>query len=278
MNSDTVLFSLIRYQPDLQRQEVVNIGIVVFDEAGPHVAVVPSQGKLLALNPNLSLARVFDQGKRLSDALQGLWERGSTVETMVGAFGGGATLFLTGTGILQRDGRPLEALVEELNQDLVTPPSKKLVREPKRSRLHSELRQVFRSARILGSRPEDITRHLVVPNFPIDPDTGLFAEFALRNGQLHVTETVDFRTAASSTKRQEAQAKTLILVEALERVGRDDLRRYVVVTGASAQVQASMNLLERYSDDLIVRESAEDWRRYVDIMHKAAKPDESGTQ
>lgn len=52
------------------------------------------------------------------------------------------------------------------------------------------------------------------------------------------------------------------------------LRRYVVVTGATAQVQASMNLLGRHAEDLIVRESQQDWRRYVDAMHSAAKPGE----
>jgi hypothetical protein len=192
------------------------------------------------------------------------------------SLGGGISL--SAPGMIEAHGQPAEALLDELLRDLVAAPTKRRLRDPQSSRLHTELRQVFRQAKILGTKPGDIAKHLVVPNFPIDPDVGLFAEFALRNGQLHITETVDFRLSTLSSKRQEAQAKTLLLVQALERVGSKDLKRYVVVTGASPQAQASMNLLERHADDFIVRESEQDWRRYVDAMHRAATPDGASLQ
>jgi hypothetical protein len=278
MNSDTVLFSLIRFQPDVQRQEVVNVGIVLFMPTGPLVSIASSQGKLLALDPNFRLARFFEQGKKLQDALSGLNEDKVPVEQQIRMFNGGGGLSLSAPGMLNTEGRSVESINEELLRDLVTSPPKRRIRGTQTSRLHTELRQVFKQARILGSRPGDIEKHLVVPNFPIDADVGLFAEFALRNGQLHITETVDFRISTPSTKRQEAQAKTLLLIQALERVGSIDLKRYVVVTGASAHVQASMNLLERHADDFIVRESEQDWRRYVDAMHRAATPQGTSLQ
>lgn len=278
MKHKAMLFSLVRYQPDMQRQEVVNVGVVVFADSGPLVSLASNQGKLLALDPNFRLARLYDQGKRLQDAMRTLWEDRTSVDELIHSFGTGGSLSLSPPGMLDSENRSIEVIVEELQKDLVSAPVRSRSREPKTSRLHTELRQVFRQARILGSAPSDISKHLIVPNFPIDTDIGLFAEFALRNGKLHVTETVDFRTSTTAAKKQEAQAKTLILVEALERLGPVDLRRYVVVTGASSQVQASMNLLERYSDDFIVRESAQDWQRYVDTMHKAAKPDDSQLQ
>lgn len=278
MNADTFLFSLVRYQPDMHRQEVVNVGVVLFTPIGSHVSFASNQGKLLALDPNFRLNRLFDQAHRLQDALKGLHQAGVPIEDQVRMFSAGGGVSLSPPGMINAQGQPPEALIEELLHDLVSAPTKKRLREPQTSRLHTELRQVFKQARILGSKPGDIAKHLVVPNFPIDPEVGLFAEFALRNGQLHITETVDFRLSTHASKRQEAQAKTLLLIQALARVGSDDLKRYVVVTGASAQVQASMNLLERHADDFIVRESEQDWRRYVDAMHKAATPEGTSLQ
>lgn len=265
-------FSLIRFQPDVQRQEIVNVGVALFTEDGPFVSLASNQGKILALDPNLRLPRLYDQGSRLQTALRGLHEDHVPLDQQIEMFRARGGLSLSAPGLIESQGRSIETLVEELLHDFVAAPPKTRLRTPQTSRLHTELRQMFKQAQILGTKPGDISRHLVVPNFPIDADVGLFAEFALRNGKLHITETVDFRVSTTSTKRQEAQAKTLLLVQALERVGSSDLKRYVVVTGASASVQASVNLLERHADDFIVRESEQDWRRYVDAMHKAASP------
>lgn len=273
MNNDILLFSLVRFQPDMHRQEIINLGVVLFLPDGPRISLAPNQGKLLALDPNIRLATVYGQVSRLQVALTSMWEQKASVEELVRMFETGGNLSISTTGMLDRTQRRLEEIVDELFRDLVSAPVRRRIREVQTSRLHTELRREFQRAGILGNKPSDISKHLVVPNFPIDTDVGLFAEFALRNGQLHVTETVDFRTSTVSAKRQEAQAKTLLLVQALERVGRGDLRRYVVVTGATAGVQASMNLLQRHADDLIVRESTEDWSRYVDAMHRASKAD-----
>lgn len=275
MSAGLIPFSLVRFQPDMSRQEVINVGIVLFLEDGPRVSIAPSQGKLLALSPNFRIARLFALGSNLQAMAGSLWEESRSAEHVAACLDGLGAISLSRPGVVQAEGRAEADVLEELQRDLVNPPPKRRERQAQTSRLHSELRQLFRQSGILGTTPNDINRHLVVPNFPIDPEVGLFAEFALRNGQLHVTETVDFRTSAPSVKRQEAQAKTLLLVQAQSSVGRADLKRYVVVTGASAQVQASMNLLERHSEDLIVRESSEDWRRYVDAMHAASHPGEA---
>lgn len=273
MNAEALHFSLVRYQPDMQRQEVVNVGVVIFGEDGPQVSMASNLGKLLALDPNFRIAQVYDQGRKLQEALTALHRQGFQTEQAVEMFGVGGSISLSPTGMLARAGRDLEAILSEIHRDLVSAPVQRRSYQPRASRLHTELRRVFQQAKILGSRPDDIRKHLVVPNFPIDPDVGLFAEFAIRNGQLHVTETVDFRTSTPAAKRQEAQAKTLLLLQARDRIGSTDLKRYVVVTGVSSQVQSSLTLLGRYTEDLIVRESAQDWNRYVDAMHRASKPD-----
>ena len=273
MTTETTLkYALVRYQPDRARHEVVNIGVVLFTTAGPVLSVASNLTKLLAIDPNLSLLQVQEDAGALDQALQVLWKSGASAESVTSYFGHamcGATL--SDVGQIAPQNRSVELIVEELQRALVFAPVKKKKQSARASRLNSELRAIFRSAKILGKEPGDIGHHMVVPNFPIDSEVGLFAEFALRNGKLRVTETVDFRGGEPSTKKREAESKTLVLLQALEIVGKSDLHRSVVVSGASEKIQPSISLLSRHADDLIVRESAEDWGRYIDMMAQAAK-------
>ncbi|MEN9923956.1 MAG: hypothetical protein RL268_82 [Pseudomonadota bacterium] len=268
-------YSLVRYQPHVTRHEVVNIGVVLFTPQGPELHLASQLNKLTALDPNLSLQQVHDQVESMRETLTLLHRSGMEPEQ--------ATAFLSKgmagpscmpCGMLDPEGRSLDDLAQELLQELVLPPTRKRVTVSKTSssRLHTELRQLFQRAGMLGKEPSDIARHKVVPHFPIDPDVGLFAEFALRNGRLHVTETVDFTVKDVAAKKREAESKTLVLLQALETVGQSDLRRHVVVSGAQVKAaQASIALLSRHADDVFVRESQADWRRYMDLMSEAAQ-------
>lgn len=271
MKSAPLLFSLVRFQPDMQRQEVVNVGTVLFAESGPLLTLAKNPGKLLALDPNLPVGEFYAQGERLRKLAAHLWCDGANATTIVRMLGEVGAMTLSPAGMIDPGDDSIESLVDELHRDLVTPPPARRQRaEPRTSRLHAELKRVFRDAGMLGSTKDDIHRHLVVPHFPIDAEVGLFAEFALKNGALHVTETVDFRANNQSAKRQEAQAKTLLLLQAGQTIPNSGLLRHVVVSGVSQQVQPSLNLLSRHAEDVIVRESAEDWQRYVDAMYAAA--------
>lgn len=272
MTNNILEFAVLRYQPDIARQEIVNVGSVVFTVNGPVLTVAPNLTKLLALDPNTSLLQVQERAADMQHALRALSSGGSSPAQMVAMFAPSKAGFtMSALGVLDSTDQELSDVINELQRDLVLSPPKKRQSTPRSSRLHTELRAMFKSAKILGKSPGDISQHLVVPNYPIDADVGLYAEFALRNGKLRVTETLDFRNGDHTLKKREAESKTLLLLQALERVGRDDLHRYVVVSGASEKTQTSINLLSRYADDLIVRESAEDWGRYITSMAEAAK-------
>lgn len=271
--NDALNYSLVRYQPHAGRHEVINIGIVLFAPQGPLMDTAAHMGKLLAIDPNADTRLVYEQANALQNAINTMAAKGFDAQQVVDMLSrslAGASLMPLGSVAMR--GRDPHEVLQNLMAELVTPPAKKRGRGPaSHSRLNVELSTIFRQAQMLGTEPGDIARHKVVPRFPIDADVGLFAEFALRNGKLHVTETVDFRVKDRSAKKREAEAKALVLVQALETVGRDDLQRYVVISGADADTQASMNLLERYADHLVVREDPQDWASYIDRMAKAAR-------
>lgn len=273
--SKALQYSLVRYQPHVTRHEVVNIGVVLFTPQGPELHLAPQLHKLAALDPNLPLQRVRDQVESMRQTLVLMHESGIAPEQAAAFLSKGlAGPSCMPCGLLEVDGRDLGDLAQELLQELVLPPARKraAISTQSSSRLHTELRHLFQKAGMLGKAPSDIEHHKVVPHYPIDPDVGLFAEFALRNGRLHVTETVDFTVKDVAAKKREAESKTLVLLQALETVGQQGLRRHVVVSGARVDAaRTSIALLSRHADDVFVRESQADWARYMDLMSQAAQ-------
>ena len=272
----TLNYALIRYQPNRVRHEVLNIGIVLFDITGPLISIANDLKKLLAIDPNLSLSKIQEDAKALERLLRILWVKGKSAEEITKYFGSPAVGFtFSDIGIIDPQGNSNEMIFEELLFDLVlTPAKKKGYYTPRGSSLNSELRALFKRANRLSRDVNDIANHMVIPNYPIEADIGIYAEFALRNGKLRVTETVDFRGGEPATKKREAESKTLVLLQAREIVGRSDLFTSVVVSGVNQKTQSSINLLSRYTDDLIVRESDKDWSRYVAMMAKATNAPE----
>lgn len=271
MTTNQLNYCLVRYQPNPSRHEVVNIGVVLFTQDGPVLEVGTNLTKLLAIDPNVSLTKVHADALELGKTLAALWQQGVSAANSVQFLGKvlcGASCMPLG---LVAATTPQETLADLMQQLVDVPAALGTATRNTKGLLHKELRAMFKQAYILGKTPGDISQHMVVPNFPIDPEVGLFAEFALRNGKLRVTETVDFRAADGANKKREAESKTLVLLQSLETVGRPDLHRYVVVSGATDKTQASINLLSRHADDLIVRESSEDWLRYIKEMAEAAK-------
>ena len=69
----------------------------------------------------------------------------------------------------------------------------------KRSKLFAQMKKSFRDARVLATKDETIESHRVVRSLILDE--GLVADFALKNGTMHVIETVDASDDESSPRR-----------------------------------------------------------------------------
>lgn len=129
-----------------------------------------------------------------------------------------------------------------------------------RSRLEVELREAFSAYGWLAPDPSQVD-HRIVPRYPIDLEADLRADFAVRNGVMHVIETVDFRVAEPASKRDSARAKALVLTLA------QGARKYAVVAGGDGEEsQPSVRLLQRQSDVLVRWESPESVDRFLAEM------------
>ena len=138
-------------------------------------------------------------------------------------------------------------------------------------RIRTRLRQQFSQMGILGKTSDDINDHKIVPNFPISLKHGLVAEFAIKNGAMSFTETLDFDVAEEGVRNRifEAQAKCLVMKTAIDIFG-ESSGRHVVVAGASTPNAArSVDLLSTVAI-IYALENATDMAAYFNAIETSA--------
>lgn len=249
------------------RSEHVNIGIAVFLPGGDNrIHLGADLRKVRAIYPRARLDVVRQWEAELPGMIAGLsidearqkfvvlgndWRLGDQV---------GRFIYENDDDYLHRVRMALVNLV-----DPVAP--RRELREPS-SRLFFDLKRTFEIKGWLG---RDIEAHQIVPRFPVGPE--VTAEFALKNGRLHVIESLDLRVSNTSAKRQEAQAKAL----AFDMARRLDkgAASYAVMAGLSSPIASgTRELLTAYADRVYAWESPSDMTDLMTSIGKATgKPE-----
>ena len=177
-------YAVLRVSPDARRGETVNVGLVIFRGKRVDVRVSPDLSKVLALDPSMDIERL-----RAIPLLVGQWTKGVSDErTVRDVLSSTGLVSMTDKGVFtSRSAANYEDVIATLMERLVTPrPQPKKTRDSA-AKLITTLKARFRSQRILGRKQQDLARHLVVHNFPIDEDEGLCADFMLKNGMYRQT-------------------------------------------------------------------------------------------
>lgn len=269
-------YSIIELYPNPERREVVTVGLLILFENKWDICVLPDTKKIGALNPlfpsdgmlkiHSSIEYFLDGANSMEDARSSLSRIGGSlrIQEFIGQF-------------VALDLNQYNSEIKWLLEELVIPPRipddvKKLVTlSTQQNRLRTRLRKQFKNRHLLASKGEKIDDHKVVEQFPIAAAQGLFAEFALKNSVMHITETVDFDVgdAGKRHKTLEAQAKTLILSAAKQHLGKST-KTYVVVAGSNRNIaKSSINLLSDYAE-VFELESSSDMESYFSKIYRAA--------
>ena len=249
------------------RSEHVNIGIAVFLPNGNNrIHLGTDLRKVRALYPRARLDVVRQWESELPAMISGLsleearqrfvvlgndWRLGDQV---------GRFSFESDDDYLHRVRMALANLV-----DPVAP--RRELRDPT-SRLFFDLKRTFEIKGWLG---KDIEAHQIVPRFPVGPE--VTAEFALKNGRLHVIESLDLRVSNTSAKRQEAQAKALAF-DMARRLDKN-AASYAVMAGLSSPIaNGTRELLSAYADRVYAWESPADMKDLLTTIGQATgKPE-----
>ena len=251
-------YSVLQYFPYPNREEHVYVGILVATPgAGVRVHIAPNLRKAKALDPAVDLDAIRDLEGEIPDFVRKMgWQREEVFERL-----GDWTNVRPHQRVCQfvfDDEDDYQRRIQSIMESLVmTRPAKAGEREPV-SRLFRDLKSLFIAYQWIGRTVDDIHKHLIVPRYPISPEDGIKAEFAMRNGKLHIIETVDFRVENAHAKRQEAMSKALVFDLASKLEGAS-VCSYVVTAGAQEKLaKPIMNLIGRYSTNIFAWESQSD--------------------
>jgi len=258
-------YAVIKYMANAYRQEVVNVGLVVFKPNNIDVRVLSSSAKV----------RLLDGGSRQEDLeelkmhyeylcsdIEDQQEQIKTLNLLNDRTFISPPAFFGIDDISEYENR-----VSELFDKLVKPHVAK--RKKYSTRFATDIKKDFEKMKVLASDPSELYEHKVVHNFEIN--NGLTADFLLKNGKYHLTETIDYNVHDLNAKNKETTLKLMTFMEG-EKTFKGDVNRYFVYRASAekeVELTQQINLAEDYSDKTFNFSSKEDKSNYFDIISSA---------
>ncbi len=262
----TFKYSLIRVTPNLEKGETINVGLIVYRDDEIDVRMLNSITKLKAIDKGLNQ----DYLDELTGSLFSLSKMISDVRLLPSLFKGSLSLSDFGMFKIQsNDG--YETKINELMNRLVNP--QRQTHKRLKRKVFFDIKDTFVQQGIFSKYNEDLYHHKIVANYPISSEEGLVADFLLKNGKYHLTETIDFRSENLKRQMGEAAVSALTISKASEIYG-SNIDSFVIYAAETTTQEKSakqqLNLLEKHSDHLINAFSKEDMGFYYDRMLNAA--------
>jgi hypothetical protein len=137
------------------------------------------------------------------------------------------------------------------------------------TRINTEISRQLRIVKVLAKPEETIDAHKVIRDFPISQKEGLVADFALRNGSMHIMATLDLRK--SHVRIDEAALKAITLNKA-----KDIFHNEAKLIGVYAapegiqEIKQSVELLKDYADKAYNWLNDKDRKTFIGALRKAA--------
>ena len=276
-NTATAPYVVLRAYSGQARGERLNAGIVLFTPEGPLVSISKDKVRFRALHPDFSALSTDGWAEGLQHALQSmrlsLDQQLALLPMCAHPFKPDSAV---GSANLNLDD-PRETL-DMLTKWLVDSPDRTLpaARAEKKKRptkLQAEIAIWLKSAKLLSSKVEDLSKGRVVLNYPIDPSADLYTDFAVKNGELHVIETLDLRGVDHLTPslRGDAAIKGVTLDEAREKVKG---KRLAVFSASDYAVsKPAIWMFSRSADELWDMHDEKDRRKLADFISGALHTD-----
>lgn len=266
-------YGLITMTPDPERLDKVVIGIICLCDRVWEVKLTTNYLKILAVNPQYPISHLALIEENIHDAIEELStlaEAKAYLNTMTGSI---QIDEFEGNFAYENEDHRIKQITAIFAESINPKNKQSKSKQTNASPIHirATLKSQFEHMGLLGKSEIDIDNHKVIPRYPVNINQGLYADFALKNSVMHITETIDFGVSDESftAKKYEAQAKCLILKAGKELFG-DNTKRYVVLAGSSkTNASAYVNLLSANAD-LYVWESAEDMKSYFHKIQNAA--------
>lgn len=267
-------YSLIQFTPDRKRNETINIGLLVFMPHAVSVHVCESIRKIRAVDGATSTNDLKQVEVRLEKIFSSM-DRSPELFSKEFEFRRGmmpSSYQLSSLGYFSAATEDEANLrINRLMADLVIPPKPRM-RKERGARIITNLRNIFKNHNLFSESLDDILNHRVVERFPISERANLHADFALKNGVYHITETIDLGTKDAALKFKEAGLKSFIMAKAKLELGGETRCYAVYSAGASDEKDKSdaIELLSEGSDYSFNLRSEKDMVAYIQKIEAAA--------
>lgn len=269
-------FAIIRFAPNDARDERVNIGLLVSDGAGVDVRLGKRLDKVRAISSALDPAAVRALVENLEELHAEFRRACSSDEQIQRHIRQVGPLLISEVGEFNAPSPSLyELRIASLMNHLVDPePAPRRV-QVRRSKLVTEVRRFFRNERVLALRDEGLASHRIVPGLELAD--GLVADFVLKNGAMHVVETVDASSEDEALKRLivDVAVAALTLEQARITFGQNGTTTRLVYDASSANElrgRPSLEAAENQGCELVNWASREDRTKFITTMASLAVP------
>lgn len=254
--------------PNPLRGEKVNIGLIVVGKSFD-IRLLKSASKLRMLDNSSSLEDLTGFRDSLHKAYK-LTQNLKDLAEFLSNFPGGVQLSCPAKFAVD-DINQYEPKVTYLFNELVKTYSIKEPAPRTSTRLITRLKRKFSSIEVLAKDPSELSEHKVVSSYILNPQTGLTADFLLKNGAYHLTEVIDYDVNNTKAKYKETTFKLMTFAEGKGSLS-GTVNSYFVYSANSQNeklVTPQINLAENYSDKIFNIASQKDEAAYFDIIQNA---------
>jgi hypothetical protein len=269
----TFKYSVIKYMPSAKRGEVVNVGLVIFTDSKVDVRILNASGKARLLD-GVSTAENLDSLKKGIESIASWASNSDEAIRFLKTFDSSTSYLSEIAFFVLEDIQQYDSRVTHLFNELVKPFSSK-ERTAKVSRIHTYVKNIFNGMDLLGRDADDLSRHKVVQNYPLNEKTGFTADFLLKNGKFHITEAIDFNLNDHNAKFKETTMKVMTFMEGRKLLGADSSRYFIYFANSEKEKELSshINLAQDYSDKIFNLQSKEQHAEYFSLISTLAGRD-----
>ena len=272
-------YVLLRAIPDAIRGEQINVGLVAFFPKRTRIYIGVEPWRLRALNPNLDSILLENWVTELEATLNSLPTFEDQMFFLSGGFGAiksdPVASHIFADSIEIADQIALDLISQLVSTPLRVLSADRSARAKPKTKLQSQLKSWFRQAQLYSPRLTDLSKGRVVSGYPVDVADDLYADFALKNGAVHVIETIDLRGLERLNKSVRGEAGlTAVLFDQAHKSLSPETRCVAITTADDYSiVKPVLGLIARYADDMISLESAADRQRFADFIYQSLHPE-----
>lgn len=269
-------FSILRLSSTDARDERLNIGVIILDNGKLDVRLTKRLEKMRAMSGALTGKHANDFASSLLELDRKCTEAGiSDIKKRLSLIIGSGPFSLSNFGTFTAENRSLyESRIAGILSELVEPERVPFKPTIKKTRLLKEVKDEFRRLKVLAKQDETIDSHRIVQKYEIAE--GLTADLALKNGVMHILETVDATGEEQTIKNVVSQigVSALVLERAKMNFGKDTARRLVYMASASMERIAWPSIEAAHHQGVIITNwaSAEDRQKLVNGLSSLASP------